>query len=627
MMTREEFDRLVEQLEIRYRDKGGALTRTAVLWAIMGYAVLVLGLVVSLGLAVLCATMIFMAPGAITIKLGLVFGISGLVVGWSILRGAWIRLSPPVGRRLLPQQAPRLFEMIDETSAKAGGIRFHQVLLTEDLNACVVQIPRLGVFGWYRNYLCLGLQLMDALSPQEFHAVLAHEFAHLSKAHGRTGNWLYRIRRTWENVANALANQGGFLVRPLARFFSWFWPRFNARAFVLSRSNEYEADAFSARTTSPATVGRALTRIAVESQRIEQDFWESLNERSARESEPPAAIFDELAMLLKKRMEPANASRWLEHQLARSTDTSDTHPALKDRIAAICPGEAPAVIEPIETGAADVLLGEPLAAEVRADFSRKWLEAHGGHWRESHANSEKLREQLAELESTAETPRSKWEKLRIRCNLHGVPAVADELASLRRENPSHKVARFILGSHLLAEDDPNGLSMLETVAAADPPSALECYGQLAAYHDRHGNRDAIVELKRLADLHDEKMQQAVIERSHASPVDHFESHGLTDEEMIGIRKALAGVKELEKACLVQKTVRIMPVWKSYIMVVTLKFPTLKFITDSAKQQVLQQIVNAVDVDGYLVVFNDEGDNKALAKRIRSIPGTEVFSRV
>lgn len=623
-MTREEFDRLVEQLEVRYRDKGEALTRTAVLWAIMGYAVLVLGLLVSLGLAVLCAGMILMAPNAITIKLGLVFGISGLWIGWSILRGAWIRLSPPVGRQLLPQQAPRLFEMIDETSLMAGGIRFHQVLLTEDLNACVVQIPRLGVLGWYRNYLCLGLQLMDALSPQEFHAVLAHEFAHLSKAHGRTGNWLYRIRRTWENVANALSNQSSMLVRPLARFFSWYWPRFNARAFVLSRSNEYQADAFSARTTSPATVGRALSRIAVESQRIEQDFWESLNERSSRESEPPAAIFDELALLLKKRMEPANASRWLAHQLALSTDTSDTHPALKDRIAAVCPGEVPAVIEPVEKSAADDLLGKPLAADVRADFSRKWLEAHEGHWRESHANSEKLREQLAELESSADTPRTKWEKLRIRCNLQGVPAVADELASFLHENPSHHVARFILGCHLLSEDDPKGLPMLESVVAAAPQSALECYGQLAAYHDRHGNRDAILELKRLADAHDAKMQQAVIERSHASPNDSFESHGLTDEEKITIRKALGGVKELQKAYLVRKSVRIMPEWKSYIMVVNLKFPTLKFITDTAKQEVLQQIVNAVDLDGYIVVFNDEGDNKALAKRIRTIPGTEVF---
>jgi Zn-dependent protease with chaperone function len=66
---------------------------------------------------------------------------------------------------------------------------------------------------------------MDALPEDEFHAVLAHEFAHFSRAHGRTGNWLYRMRRSWENVAASLAGQEGLFVRPFGLFFNWFLPR------------------------------------------------------------------------------------------------------------------------------------------------------------------------------------------------------------------------------------------------------------------------------------------------------------------------------------------------------------------------------------------------------------------
>lgn len=626
IMTREEFDQMVERLELRYHNRGRALTRAAVLWAVMGYAVLVLGIVLSLGVVLLCGAMIFMAPSAITIKLGLVFGISGAVVAWSILRGSWIRLSPPEGMIIVPNQAPSLFEMIEATSARVGGIRFHRVLLTGDLNACVVQVPRLGVFGWYQNYLCLGIQLMDALAPEEFHAVLAHEFAHLSKAHGRTGNWLYRIRRTWENVATSLSNQGGLLVRPLASFFSWFWPRFNARAFVLSRNNEYEADAFSAEITSPETASSALARIAVEGERIDKEFWETLNQRSVREEQPPGAIFDELACLLKTRIEATNASRWLEHQLARTTDTSDTHPALKDRIAALKPGQTPSSIEPIQESASDALFGVSLAGEIRADFNRKWLEAHGEIWSESHENSRKLREQLAELESSEESPHSEWEKLRIQCNLQGIPAMAAELASFLRDHPHHQIARFILGSHLLSIDDSSGIAMLEEVVKAAPHSAFECFNNLATYHDRHGNPEAIRELKRRADSHEIKMNQAAVERSNISSTDHFEVHDLTEGEVTGVSRVLEGIKELQEASLALKQVRYMPEWKGYVMVVKLKFPALHLVTEATKQQVLQQIVNVVEVDGYLVVLNEELNHKPIAKRIRSIPGTLVYSR-
>ncbi|MCU0781324.1 MAG: hypothetical protein MUF04_09525, partial [Akkermansiaceae bacterium] len=117
-MKRIEFDQLVERLEQRFRDRGSALTRAAVLWAVMGYAVLVLGLAASLGLVVLFGAAIYLAPNALTVKLGIVFGLSSGLIGWSILRGAWVRMPAPEGEELVPASEPRLFEMIEAISAR-----------------------------------------------------------------------------------------------------------------------------------------------------------------------------------------------------------------------------------------------------------------------------------------------------------------------------------------------------------------------------------------------------------------------------------------------------------------------------------------------------------------------------
>lgn len=625
-MTRLEFDEMVARLEAHYKGRPEKLTRSALAWAVLGYGVLVLGLAGSVAIVAACAWVILVAPNALTIKLGLVLGIAAFAIAWSILRGAWIRLSPPEGENLTADSAPRLFEMIDSTAAKVGGIRFHRVLLTDELNASVVQVPRLGIFGWYRNYLSLGIQLLDALSPEEFHAVLAHEFAHLSKAHGRTGNWLYRIRSSWENVANSLSEQGGMLVRPLAVFFGWFWPRFNARAFVLSRANEYEADAFAASATSPVTTARALQRIAVESRRLDEEFWENLGKRAGREPSPPASIYQDLSLLMKTRVEPANCLRWLGQRLAMTTGTADTHPGLRDRISALGIPPESGTLDAITSSAADSLLGHDFALAARQRFSGLWINTHRENWKRAHEEAITHREKLEELATAPATEENLWEMLRIRCVLDGVSSARGELEAWIAAHPKHLVSRYILGSHLLSQDDAAGIAFLEGVAEADPSSTYECLGQILNYHDRRGDAAAIQEIKRRADQHDARTERAMCERNHLSTGDSFEPHGLSEEKIADQRKVFTAHTEVREAWFVKKRTTEFPQWPHYVLVVHLKFPTLKFASDTATNSLLQTLANSIEVDGYMLVVNDEGPNKGVAKLIKQTSGSRIYVR-
>ena len=284
-MTEDKFDQMVSDLEAKYRNRHGALVRRAVVFAVLGYAGLALALLLS---AAICAAMIgliLLKPSFVTIKVGLLVGVPAGLVTLAVLKGVWVRLNAPEGLPVTRQDSPKLFAMIDEISHQAGGVNFQQVLLTDDLNAAVVQVPRLGVFGWYKTYLLLGLPLMDAMSPDEFKAVVAHEFAHLSHQDGRLGSWIYRLRSSWVRVMASLAEKGA--PRPMMAFVDWFWPRFNASAFVLSRSQEYQADAFAAKVTSPQASARGLQRLAVESRRLSDYFWDNVGRETSNRPTPP----------------------------------------------------------------------------------------------------------------------------------------------------------------------------------------------------------------------------------------------------------------------------------------------------------------------------------------------------
>ena len=43
---------------------------------------------------------------------------------------------------------PKLFAEIDSLSSELDSLRIHEVILDQNLNAAVVQHPRLGVLGW-----------------------------------------------------------------------------------------------------------------------------------------------------------------------------------------------------------------------------------------------------------------------------------------------------------------------------------------------------------------------------------------------------------------------------------------------------------------------------------------------
>jgi Zn-dependent protease with chaperone function len=123
---------------------------------------------------------------------------------WSLIGALWARQQAPEGVAITREQAPRLFDLIEKVRRKSGAPAPDVVLLDGELNAAILQQPRLGLLGWHRNTLILGLPMLMALSVKQLAAVIAHEFGHLQGAHGKLGAWVYRTRRSWWVLAARL---------------------------------------------------------------------------------------------------------------------------------------------------------------------------------------------------------------------------------------------------------------------------------------------------------------------------------------------------------------------------------------------------------------------------------------
>jgi hypothetical protein len=198
-MTGEEWERLVERLDSLARAEPARYRRRVGLLAGLGYAyvVVVLALLIAAAAGVVWLAII----GTVAI-LKFLIPLGAFVL--LILRALWVRVPPPEGIRLTRKDAEPLWRALDELREAVEGPKVHTLLLDGQLNAGIVQIPRLGPLGWQRNYLVVGLPLMQALDGDEFRAVVAHELGHLSKSHGRFASWIYRLRSTWTRLLMTL---------------------------------------------------------------------------------------------------------------------------------------------------------------------------------------------------------------------------------------------------------------------------------------------------------------------------------------------------------------------------------------------------------------------------------------
>ena len=633
-MNRDEFEAAVQKLETRAARNRGAFRWWTVGWALFGFSYLLLVLATSVGLTVLLVALMIMAPSALTIKLGILLGIVTGGLSWAILRGLFVRMEAPKGLRLQPKHAPKLFKLIEALRQHLRSPHFHEVLLTGDHNAGVVQLPRLGVFGWHRNYLVLGLPLLQGISVDEFRAILAHEFAHLSGSHGKFGAWIYRLRRTWEQIFEQMQKQGQGGGWVLAKFLRWFWPRFNARAFVLSRVQEYEADALAAAVTTPQALATGLIRTQVQGRWLAEKFWPDVYGRVKEQAAPPMTAFRELGGQISHLHAVPDAARWLVQAYHLETNNSDTHPCLKDRLKALRglppelsaqtpPPELPA---PSEVDAATVLLGpalEPAEKKIAEDW-RKMVEPA---WKEQHERTQKLTAELGQAEEAkAETAEALWKRADLILQRDGDEPAQPLTLRVLELDAQHAAANFVRGRFLLSQEDAAGVAFLERAMAEDPLVTDAGCELLYGYYERNGVRDKLKEIERRVDAHQEIMNRAQAERAGATVRDIYLPSELTDEERAKVAETVRAFPEVAAVHVVRKRVELFPKRPLYIVGITVKVAWWKPRSSAANQKLVNQLVEKLALPGQFLVFVAESQLKRLGKCLAKVTGSEVYRR-
>ena len=498
-MERVQFDAMVQRLEDESARSPRTYLAKVALLAVLGFALLAMivglaasGLLVLVGLAVA----LLLKGGTMwlwLLKLGKLAALL-LVPLWLVVKSSvqalLVRIPAPQGREITRTEAPALFAALDDMRRRLRGPKFHHVLVDDEMNASVLQRPAFGLFGWPRNYLVLGLPLLEGLQPDEALAVVAHEYGHLAGAHGHFGAYIYRLRHTWGTIQDMAAAWSGWGGRLLGRVVRWYAPYFNAYTFVLARANEYEADASAADLVGAAAAARALKRFHVtngQHSRFISTTFDAMREQAV----PPRDLALRWAAQAAQAPAREQAISWLQEALDRTPKVLDTHPTLRQRLRALLPQAVDTATAPPEEwrgpSAAQLWFGT-LADRLRDEQQRQWVERVEQPWRERHDQWQQRRARLRELASLPECDTDQQlELLRLRIDFEPQGDHIAALAAFNAAHADHPLALFLEGDQRLEHGDEQGLALLERAMALDAdaikPGCERAFGYLSARND------------------------------------------------------------------------------------------------------------------------------------------------
>lgn len=441
----------------------------------------------------------------------------------SVLRALWTPFPAPTGRRLARSEAPALFKMIDKVRQRTGGPAFDEVLIDGDLNAAVVQRPRLGLLGWYRNHLVLGLPLLMLLDQRQLASVIAHEYGHLSGAHGKLGGWVYRTRRSWMRLVELRSDaRGGNSIADVALglFLSVYFPRFNARAFVLGRQQEYEADRAAQQVAGADASAQALIAMGLGSRYLHEVFWPDVFARARSGGELREAPYREMRRLLGKVASRPEAAGWLREDWKRLPDLDDTHPSLRQRLEfAARPAQLPA---PVGTAASALALLGASADALVDEQDARWRRENLDAWQDAARWYQVQVARLVELEALQHAGQLTADQAleHARCVRRLRTPVEAQLAleAAHAQHPQH--AEIALRLAALRAEDPadaaqaQAFALWTQVTQSDSTLALQAFDQAIAWlerADRHKDAQAWRQRQREraaleAEAHDERFE-------------------------------------------------------------------------------------------------------------------------
>ena len=287
-----------------------------------------------------------------------------------------IRFSNPAGIEVSYNKTPALSVLIHELVTQYSSPRLSKILLTRDDNVKVIRTP----LSWFpirsRNTLQIGLPVLLCSSPIQFKGILAREIARLSSQHNPVTGWLLNLQGQWATYHHFLERSHDFLLKPLALFFRYYSPVYDAISFYAARRAEISADRYILEIMEDDDAIKSIIRKIIFQHFLKEKYWPRVNSQPRTGKQKLFLPYKKMGTTVRENIRKEDVRRWIEKELTSNGDPGTTIPSLKTRLWML--GHANPIYPPaLKLSAAKKYLSSSVIDMLVSSFDKSWARREG----------------------------------------------------------------------------------------------------------------------------------------------------------------------------------------------------------------------------------------------------------
>lgn len=188
---------------------------------------------------------------------------------------------------------PQIFSLLEEIVKEVDTTFPKKVYLSNEVNASVFYDSNFwSMFLPVKKNLIIGVGLMNAVTQQEFKAILAHEFGHFSQKSMKVGSYVYQVNQV---IYNMLYNNNSFdniiskaasvhsiiaiciagsiwVIKQIQTILQKMYEYININYMSLSREMEFHADEVAANVAGSDYLSSSLLRLDLANHALDSTF-------------------------------------------------------------------------------------------------------------------------------------------------------------------------------------------------------------------------------------------------------------------------------------------------------------------------------------------------------------------
>ena len=470
-----------------------------VLAALAGYGVLFMFPAALITLAVVIPGTIIEAQNKLDVIMVLSLIASSVFVAWMSWYLFKLRLALPAGRPLKNEEAPLLFELIQEIRNEYGAPVVHTVRIVQDYHLEIVKTPMNGFPVAFTHTLLIGLPLIQSMSARQLNLAIRREVAHLARNYRRISGWAFHLRRIWcqyRDTHQSGWHPAGIIMRS---FFCWYAPLFRLVSQAANREEIFYADqVVNAGDRNFIFIDMLITQ-SIHKRYLDEKFWPRLLNTAYKHPSPPYLPYASIEKNLRTELNNETAQQLLDAAMSEHSNHGGI-PALRQRLHRL--GIQTVMRPDTDMHSATRFFTESSLDLIVRQLDHIWVRSRRYEWQQKYRTGQLEQNKLKELQVQARqgllTNNRAWEYIQLIKKYLDDQQALDQYKEVLKIDLDDARINYDIGKTLLDHKDAQGIEALENAFGKDAGYTVMACQLTTDYFVRTGNKRSAQAYRRKA---------------------------------------------------------------------------------------------------------------------------------